>query len=68
MNNSIWDSEFPNESEVYRQRMIDAELDRIDQLVAKRRAESLNRLAVNAAKSRSFRVLRRQKFIGGTRA
>lgn len=59
MNNSIWDSEFPNESEVYRQRMIEAELDRIDQLVAKRRAESLNRLAVNAAKARAWRVVRR---------
>lgn len=61
MNNSIsiWDSEFLGEGEVYRQRMIDAELDRIDQIIAKRRAESLNRLAVNAAKARAWRVVRR---------
>lgn len=61
MSTSIWDVEFCDNAELYqcRRSELDAELDRIDQLIARRRAESLNRLAVNAAKARAWRVVRR---------
>ena len=58
---NVWSQEFGNDAELYhgRRSELDAELDRIDHIVAKRRAESLNRLAVNAAKARAWRVVRR---------